>query len=102
MQIIGYTLLAFGTLFTLVGVFGIFRFNNFYARLLSGANIDTVGLITCLLGVSFLSGFTWFTLKVILILVIILIINPIVTSSMAASAYFSGYKVKKDDKNARR
>ncbi len=99
MQIIGYSLIVIGIFFILIGLLGISRFHNFYARLLSAADIDTVGLITILLGVIILSGFSWFTLKVMLILALILIINPLVTSSIASSAFFSGYKLKEDDED---
>ncbi len=99
MHSIGYLFIFVGLLFVGVGLVGVFRFQNFYARLLSAADIDTVGLITILIGVAFLSGFSWFTLKVLFIMMVVLIINPIVTSSIAASAYFSGYKLKKDEKD---
>ncbi len=97
MQIVGYVLIITGLFFIVVGLIGIYRFDNFYARLLSAADIDTIGLITILIGVAFLSGFNSFTLKLILILIVILVINPIVTSSIASSAYFSGYKLKGDE-----
>ncbi len=97
MQVLAYSIIGIGVVFVLIGIIGIYRFNNFYARLLSAADIDTVGLITILLGVAILSGFNLFTLKVVLILMLILIINPIVTSAIASSAYFSGYKLKEDD-----
>ncbi len=98
MYIIGYVLISIGILFIIVGLFGIYKFHNLYARILSAADIDTVGLITILIGVAFVSGFNMFTLKVLLILFILTVINPIVTSAIASSAYFSGYKIKQEDK----
>ncbi len=100
MHIIGYICIGIGLFFVIMGLVGIYRFHNFYARLLSAADIDTVGLITILIGVACLSGINWFTLKVLLILVLLLIVNPIVTSSIAASAFFSGYKLKKKEDDA--
>ncbi len=97
MQTIGYILITIGVLFIIVGLVGIFRFHNFYARILSAADIDTVGLITVLVGVAFISGFNLFTLKVLLIIAIMCIINPIVTSSIASSAFFSGYKIQQEE-----
>ncbi len=99
MQIIGYILISLGLMFIIIGIIGIYRFKNFYARLLSASDIDTVGLITILIGVAFLSGFNEFTLKVLLILVLLLILNPIVTSSIASSAFFSGYKLRESEKD---
>ncbi len=97
MQIIGYILISIGVLFIIIGLIGIFKFHNLYSRILSAADIDTVGLITILIGVAFVSGFNMFTLKVLLIIIILMVINPIVTSSIASSAYFSGYKIKQED-----
>ncbi len=97
MDIIGYILICVGVLFIIVGLIGIFRFHNIYSRLLSAADVDTVGLVTILLGVVFIEGASWFSLKVLIIIGLILILNPIVSASIASSAYFSGYKLKKED-----
>ncbi len=99
MTIIGTFLIVLGIFFISIGLLGVLRFHNFYARLLSAADIDTVGFITVLIGVAFLSGFNWFTLKVVFIMMVILIINPIVTSSIAASAYYSGYKLREGEED---
>ncbi len=101
MQILGYIIVAIGIFFVFVGLFGIYRFNNFYARMLSAADVDTLGLITILIGLFFIYGFEFFTLKMLLILVVLVILNPIVSSSITSSAYFSGYKLKnkKEDEN---
>ena len=97
-QIIGRILIVIGLLFMCVGLFGVFRSKNFYERILSAADIDTMGLITILAGVAFISGFNAFTLKTLLILVVLIAINPSVTSKIAASAYFSGYRLKQEDR----
>ncbi len=97
MQILGYALIFLGIFFIMVGLIGIYRFKNFYARILSAADIDTMGLITILIGIAFISGLNWFTFKIILILAVLIVLNPIVTSSIASSAYFSGYKLKKEE-----
>ncbi len=94
MQIIGYAFIVLGIAFIFIGLLGIYKFKNFYARLLAAADIDTVGLITILLGVIIISGINSFSFKVLLIMVLILVVNPIVSSSIASSAFFSGYKIK--------
>ncbi len=101
MDIFGFALIFLGIIFIFIGIIGVFRFNNFYARILSAADVDTMGLMTILIGVCFIGGLSWFTLKVILILLLVLIINPIVTSSIVDSAFYSGYKLKeqKEDKD---
>ena len=96
MHVIGYIMIIIGILFTYIGLYGIYRSKNFYSRVLSSADIDTMGLITVLLGVVFISGYSRFTLKVLLILAVLLIINPTVTSNIVSSAYFSGYRLKQE------
>ncbi len=97
MALLGYILIAIGIIFVYIGFIGVFRFRNFYARILSAADVDTVGLLTILFGVCLVSGFRTFTLKVLLVVVMVILMNPIVTSAIAKSAFFSGYKHKKEE-----
>ncbi len=101
MDTVGYIFIIIGLLFVTLGTVGIFRFDNFYSRALSSADIDTIGLITILVGVAILNGLSWFTLKIFVVLVVLLLLNPIVTSSIVNSAYMSGLTLKevpqKDD-----
>ena len=95
--IIGQILIVIGFLFICVGLLGIYRSKNFYGRILSATDIDTMGLGAILLGMTFISGFNTFTLKTLLILLLLIVICPSVTSGIAASAYFSGYRLKQED-----
>ena len=52
MEIAGNVIIIAGILFILFGIIGIFRFNNFYTRMLTGTKIDTVGVITILAGIA--------------------------------------------------
>ncbi len=97
MAIIGYVLITLGLFFIIIGIVGIYKYKNFYARILCAADIDTVGLITMLAGIACLSGLNVFSLKVLFILAAVMILNPVVTSSIASSAFFSGYKYKQED-----
>ncbi len=85
-------------IFMLLGLTGLFRFNDFYARILITSKVETVGFITILAGIVLYSGLTWFSLKVILICIIALFTNPLSTHAIARSAYISGYKAKKENK----
>jgi multicomponent Na+:H+ antiporter subunit G len=98
LNILGNVIIIIGMIFISFGVYGIFRFNNFYSRILVASKVDTVGFITIMFGVVIKQGFSFFSLKVLMILVIMLIINPLTTHSIARSAFYSGYKVKKEEK----
>ncbi len=82
--VIGNVIIALGTAFVVLGLFGIFRFKSFYLKLLTGSKIDTIGMIAVLLGAVVRSGVTWFSAKVLLVLAIVLLINPIVSVTLAA------------------
>ena len=84
-EAIGNVMIGFGVVFVFVGMYGFFRFKDFKAKLLASATIDTMALLTVLIGAMIRSGFSWFTLKVLLILAIVLVLNPVVTSKIALS-----------------
>jgi len=86
LTVIGNILIFIGVLFTIIGLIGVFRFDDFYSKLLASSKIDTVAMVTIILGVSVRSGLSWFTLKALLVLVIIIFINPIITSKVVLSA----------------
>ncbi len=94
-ETIGIVLIYIGIAFIALGVIGIYRFRNLYPRALVASLIDTVGFITIMTGIIFYKGWSNFSLKSILIIVIVLTINPLITHSIVRSAYKSGYKVKK-------
>ena len=95
-EIIGYALIWLGIAFIGSGVIGIYKFRNFYPRVLISSKIDTVGNITLMTGVIILNGFSFFSLKVLLIVILMTIINPLSTHSIARSAHNSGYKARKE------
>lgn len=95
-DIIVSVLMIAALIFMIFGVVGIFRFRNFYPRILVTAKSETVGFLTMMAAVMIASGWSFFTLKVALITFFVMITNPIVTHSIARSAYRSGYHVRKE------
>ena len=80
----------------LFGLIGLFRFKDFYPRILVSGKIDTVGAITLVLGLIIKHGFSFFSMKLIIIIVLILILNPLSSHIIARSAYFSDSTLKDD------
>lgn len=93
---LGTIIIYLGLAFVFIGVIGIYRFKNFYTRALVASKVDTVGYITLIIGIIIKSGLNAFSLKVLLILCISLLINPLVTHSVVRSAKISGYKSGKE------
>ncbi|WP_105619686.1 monovalent cation/H(+) antiporter subunit G [Vallitalea okinawensis] len=96
-EIIGLVLMAVSLIFILIGSIGLFRFKNFYSRILIASLIDTAGFICMMFGVMVYKGFSYFSLKVFLILFAVLLLNPVSTHFITKSAHYSGYHVKKGD-----
>lgn len=97
--IIGNILIGIGIVIMFIGMYGFYKFKDFYSKLLVSATIDTMALITVLLGAIIRSGFTWFSLKVGLIMAIVLILNPVSTSKIALGAR-NNEIVKEEEKEA--
>ncbi len=95
-ETIGIVFMAAGIFFLFFGALGIYRYKNFYARSLVASKIDTVGFLTLLVGVMIHQGISMFSLKVLAILSLGMVINPLVSHYIVRSAYKSGYHVKKD------
>ena len=92
-ELIGNIIICAGVAFILIGIFGIYRFRNFYPRILIASLVDTVGFITVCTGVIVRSGLTWFSLKVLLLVAVVMIINPVITHTISHSAYYGGYGI---------
>lgn len=82
--------------FMAFGIIGIFRFDDFYSRILISSKVETMGFITMLLGMMLRTGWNYATLKIGLIVLLAIITNPLATHAVARSAYISGYKTGKE------
>jgi len=92
-NILSYIFIGAGLALMISGAVGLFKMKNFYPRVLAASKIDTVGLLTLFTGFMLRHGFTFFTGKLLLIAVLILILNPLVAHIMVRSAYYSGYEL---------
>ncbi|MCL2287440.1 MAG: monovalent cation/H(+) antiporter subunit G [Firmicutes bacterium] len=96
-DIISMIILIAGVVFMAFGVIAMFRFKNFYPRILTTSKIDTVGVITIIIGMAIRHGISSFTGKIVLLGVIMLIFNPLVAHILARSAYLCGYKIDESE-----
>ena len=92
MYILSYIVMGLGMVFMLFGILGIFQpRKDFYYRILVACKIDTVGFLTLTIGVAIRHGFSFFTGKLFLIVIIIMVLNPLVAHIMVRSAHKGGY-----------
>lgn len=93
---LGNIIIVIGLIFMAFGVIGMFRFKDYFSRVLIGGKVDTVGFITILIGLMLKNGFSYFSGKILLVFVLFILTNPIATHAITRSAHLSGYKIKKE------
>jgi multicomponent Na+:H+ antiporter subunit G len=97
LTVIGILFLSFGALFLFFGGLGLFRMPDVFNKLQAGTKATTLGFISVAVGVLFLKP-EWF-LKIILILALILLTNPIGSHALARASKDTGIKIYQKDKS---
>ena len=95
-DLLAYPLIIIALIFMAFGVIGLFRFNDFYSRILISSKIETVGFLTIMIAFTILSGFSYATLKIFLITLMVMVTNPLSTHAIARSAFLSGYTINQE------
>ena len=94
LYIIGSVVISIGLIFMLFGVIGLFKYKNFYIRVLVASKIDTVGVLTVTVGIALQQGLQFFSFRILLIVGLMFIINPMVTHLITRSAYESEFPLE--------
>lgn len=81
--------------FFVFGVIGIFKFKNFYSRIMTSSKIDSATVIMLLTALILYVQDAYFTSRYLLIMVFILMTNPVTTHLIARKKY----QEKNDDVN---
>ena len=97
MEIVGNIIIGIGIIFMVFGIIGIFKYKNFYVRILVASTIDTMGALTVVVGIAIRHGFSFFSLRILLMVVLMFIINPMVTHIVARSAHESGFSLENNE-----
>ena len=92
MTIAAYIIMGIGVGFVLIGSLGMLRFRDIYSRLQASGVADNAGLGLILIGLIIHSGWDRHDITLLLVLLILLITNPIVTHSVARSAFVQGHR----------
>ena len=97
MNAIGGGIMALGLMAVTAGMIGMFRFRQFYARVLISSNIDGAGALLILTGITLRSPDIAFALKVVVIAVLLLVTSPMATHAILRSARGCGLRMKSDE-----
>lgn len=92
--IVGGTILISGLLILAFGVYAILKLDRFYARLVVTSKVESMGFITILIGAMVLTGFSLFSVKILLILIFEMLTLPVGSHAVARSAYANGYRAR--------
>ena len=92
LNLISAGLLAAGSIFVLIGAFGLIRLPDFYTRLHAAGITDTLGAELILLGLMLQAGLSLVTVKLILISLFIFFTSPTATHAVANAARVMGLK----------
>ncbi|MCX6676439.1 MAG: monovalent cation/H(+) antiporter subunit G [Methanothrix sp.] len=98
-DVISTIFLAAGSLIMITGTVGLLKFPDFYTRLHATGKCDTLGQILIILGCMIYEGFTFITIKLLLVSAFYLLAGPASTHALMKAAYVTGLPVwKKGDK----
>jgi multicomponent Na+:H+ antiporter subunit G len=98
-DIISTMFLAAGTLVMITGTVGLLKFPDFYTRMHATGKCDTLGQILIIVGCMIYEGFTFITIKLLLVAAFYLLVGPASTHALMKAAYVTGVPVwKKGDK----
>lgn len=90
MMIVADMLVIAGLLFILAGVIGVLRLPDFYTRLHAQGKCDTLGVALTLLGLAIHKGWSFTSLKILLIIVFVWLANPTATHALGRAALQAG------------
>ena len=93
---VSYALAAVGAVFVVIGTIGILRFRDVYSRLQASGVSDNAGLGLILIALVVFAGWQSTDWRVLLLLLLLLITNPIATHSIAKSAFTSRHAGMED------
>lgn len=85
-------LLAIGCFLFIVASVGMLRFPDFYSRMHAAGKTDTLGQTCIILGLIIYAGASLVSIKLLIIMGLIYIINPTATHFLAKAAYVRGVK----------
>lgn len=89
-------LIGLGVVVMVIETFGIFRIHYVLNRLHAAAMGDSLGILLIALGVAILSGFSFVTLKILCIVLLIWIASPTCAHLMASLEVFTNEHIEEE------
>ena len=92
MTLIGMVLISIGLFFLLVGAIGMIRLPDMFTRSHAVGLTDSVGALFLLTGLAVYQGFGANMVRVLIVLALLYLLNPVITHATVRAALRSGFK----------
>ncbi len=92
MSLVGIGFMVVGLFFVLVAAIGVVRLPDVYARSHAVGLTDSVGAFFLLLGLALYQGFSTNLVKILIVLALLYLLNPVITHATVRAAFRSGLK----------
>ena len=92
MTVIGIGLMFIGLFFMLVAATGVLRLPDVYTRAHAVGLTDSVGATFLLLGLALYQGLNANMFRILVVLVLLIMLNPVITHATVRAAFRSGLK----------
>ena len=93
-NILSWVAIISGSIFIIIGAYGAYKAPGFWSRLQSVSLIESLGAFLVLIGLGLQSGFTFITIKIVIIGIFLFITGPTSTHALANAAFSSGVRPK--------
>ena len=97
MTILAIFLTVSGLFFLVVGSIGMLRLPNVFVRAHALSLTDSLGAILVLAGLAVYQGFNMNFLKIMIVLVLVMLLNPVIAHATIRAAHRSGLKTSEGD-----
>jgi multicomponent Na+:H+ antiporter subunit G len=97
MTILAIALTVIGLFFLVVGSIGMLRLPNVFVRAHALSLTDSLGAILVLAGLAVYQGFNMNFLKIMIVLVLVMLLNPVIAHATIRAAHRSGLKTSEGD-----
>ncbi len=97
MTVVAIALTVFGLFFLVVGSIGMLRLPNVFVRAHALSLTDSLGAILVLAGLAAYQGFNTNFLKIMIVLVLVMLLNPVIAHATIRAAHRSGLKTSEGD-----
>ena len=91
-NIFSWMAIILGSVFIITGAYGAYKAPGFWIRLQSVSLIESLGAFLMLIGLGLQSGFTFVTVKIVIIGIFLFITGPTSTHALANAAFSSGVR----------